>query len=572
MAAEAIADRTRTNARLAALLASKTAARLHPRRLLRFTPHFSEPDHLLTAPPPVTEGNAMCGATLYAGSFSLAGVDVETAGRSVFEIQAPSTAWARALHGFGWLEDLAAAETALAAAFARAAIEDWIAFGRNARAAQRSDVSARRVLCWLTFAPFFLEGADAGFRRRFFRELARHGFRLRRDVRRLPSGMPRLLAAIALTQTGLCLPDSARALRTGSDSLAVDLKAMILPDGGPATRNPADLLALVLDLLPLRATFVTRGVEPPKALQHALDRMLPMLRFFQHGDGALALFNGMGPTDQARLDAVLAIDDAQGKPVNNAGFSGYQRIEAGNALVLVDTGGPPRLALSAAAHAGRLSFEFSTGAQRLVVNCGAPGPGNESWRANGRKTAAHSTVMVGDRSSCVFVRGRLLTSLLGTLVRHGPRKVEVGRDDGHGGTLLRTSHDGYALRLGMVHERTLRLHADGNRLDGVDVLRPVRRGTASEAVIRFHLHPDVRANRLGGGQSVLLTLPSGECWVFTAENHETAIEESVHFAGPDGPRRADQIVVRLGRKAGARQAWSFVRMGSEASRAALALF
>ena len=34
--------------------------------------------------------------------------------------------------------------------------------------------------------------------------------------------------------------------------------------------------------------------------------MMPMLRLFRHGDGALALFNGMGVSDAGDLATVLA--------------------------------------------------------------------------------------------------------------------------------------------------------------------------------------------------------------------------------------------------------------------------
>ena len=57
--------------------------------------------------------------------------------------------------------------------------------------------------------------------------------------------------------------------------------------------------------------------------------MMPMLRFFRHGDGTFALFNGMGPTPPDLLATMLAYDDARGTPVANAPHSGYQRIEAG---------------------------------------------------------------------------------------------------------------------------------------------------------------------------------------------------------------------------------------------------
>ena len=43
--------------------------------------------------------------------------------------------------------------------------------------------------------------------------------------------------------------------------------------------------------------------------------MMPMLRFFRHGDGNFALFNGMGPTPADLLATVLAYDDARGAPV-----------------------------------------------------------------------------------------------------------------------------------------------------------------------------------------------------------------------------------------------------------------
>ena len=51
---------------------------------------------------------------------------------------------------------------------------------------------------------------------------------------------------------------------------------------------------------------MARNVAPPPALTNAITRMMPMLRFFRHGDGTLALFNGMGPTPSDLLATVLA--------------------------------------------------------------------------------------------------------------------------------------------------------------------------------------------------------------------------------------------------------------------------
>ena len=100
--------------------------------------------------------------------------------------------------------------------------------------------------------------------------------------------------------------------------------------------------------------------------------MMPMMRFFRHGDGTFAHFNGMGPTLPDLMATILAYDDARGAPLANAPHSGYQRVEIGEMVLLMDTGAPPPINVSQEAHAGCLSFELSHGLQRIVVNCGLP--------------------------------------------------------------------------------------------------------------------------------------------------------------------------------------------------------
>jgi uncharacterized heparinase superfamily protein len=569
--AEAMTDRAHTGTQLTLLVLGEAAARLSPRRLMRFGRPFSVPDRLLVIPRPVIPGDAIAGAALYGGTFTLAGTSRDAGGKSIFEISAPNSEWARELHGFSWLADLAAADTMLARAYARSLIAEWVAFGRSKKDAWATETAARRLINWLSYAHFLIEDADADFRRRFLRGLARQTSRLRRDIGQLPSGVPRLVTAIALAQAGLCLPDSSGHLACGSDYLTDDLDALILPDGGPATRNPADILTLALDLLPLNDSFSERGLAPPRALNTALDRMLPMLRFFQHADGTLALFNGMGATRTDLLAAAISLDDTRGQPVQNASFSGYQRMEALGTVIIADTGLPPPLALSREAHAGTLSFELTAGEARMVVNCGAPQDGHAGRRMAARKTAAHSTVSVGSSSSARFVRNRLIKRILGPLLRDGPSRVEVFREDRGGAGLVRATHNGYEARFGVLHERSLHLDALGTRLDGVDVLRPTRRKTHSDITLAFHLHPDVRASLVEDGEGVLLALPDGEIWLFAAEGCRAELEESIFFAGSSGPRRTDQIVLRLGERAGARVNWSFIRAGRDGGPGTLAL-
>ena len=151
-------------------------------------------------------------------------------------------------------------------------------------------------------------------------------------------GLPRLQAIIALNYATLCMQGQSGYLRGNVRRLIDELRKQILPDGGHISRNPGALSELLADLLPLRQLFSARQLQPPQALNNAIDRVMPMLRFFRHGDGNFAQFNGMGPTPVDLLATVLAYDDARGTPVSNAPHSGYQRIDAGQTALLMDTG------------------------------------------------------------------------------------------------------------------------------------------------------------------------------------------------------------------------------------------
>jgi uncharacterized heparinase superfamily protein len=137
--------------------------------------------------------------------------------------------------------------------------------------------------------------------------------------------------------------------------------------------------------------------------------------------------------------------------------------------------------------------------------------------------------------------------------------VERGeRPDEDGSRHLQASHDGYrALRI--VHARRWRLAGRGDRLDGEDSFVRADAGAGEPVAIRFHLAPGVRASRVEGG-AVLLVLPNREAWQFTAEGVDAGLEESVFFAGSDGMRRTEQIVLALDTAATPQVRWRFERL------------
>jgi len=270
--------------------------------------------------------------------------------------------------------------------------------------------------------------------------------------------------------------------------------------------------------------------------------MAPMLRFFRLSDGTLAMFNGGRECDSRMVAGLLARDEVRGQPFAFAPHSGYQRLAAGRTLLVMDCGPPPQGAFAADAHAGCLSFEFSSGNQRVVVNCGAA-PDEAKWGASLRATAAHSTVTLADRSMATVMSGGM-ADLLGPRLLGGPQTIETNRQETASGWTVSAAHDGYLAPFGIAHERRLTLSPNGTMLSGEDrlVRRAPRRGRESTAfAVRFHIHPDVRVSPSQGGGAIL-KLASGEGWRFQASGGELAIEESIYLGG-DVARRTDQLVI-----------------------------
>ena len=64
--------------------------------------------------------------------------------------------------------------------------------------------------------------------------------------------------------------------------------------------------------------------------------------------------------------------------------------------------------------------------------------------------------------------------------------------------------------------------------------------TESSFATRFHLHPSIRLLKLGKG--VVLTLPSGATWRFSADC-EVDVAETVYLANANQIRKATQIIL-----------------------------
>jgi uncharacterized heparinase superfamily protein len=513
---------TRLRRQVMALLSRNT--------LYRLTLRGSAPRELAVALPIRWPGDAKRGAAIVAGELHLAGETL----RLVPPFAPPPEAsedWLADYHRFGWLADLAALGGAEARAAGRAAIGQWIAAHTDwDPLGWRADILGARLVAWVTQLETFLDDDDA-LRDATLASIARQIRHLARVATCEEAGAARLQAIKGLVLAAVALGTSERRIAQALSALDHELPAQILPDGGHVERSPAVQLAVLRDLVDIRTALRAAHIVVPDSLQNAIDRMAPMLRLFRHGDGRLAQFNDTAEEYGALSDLVLTRAEVRGKPLASAPYSGFQRLQGGKTLVIVDTGAAPPRGLDGHAHAGTLSFEMSCGRERLIVNCGAHRGASLQWRRAARNTAAHSTLIVADTNSA-----EILTD--GTLGRR-PVVAPVDRVEDEGSQWVATSHNGYGQSFALTHARQLFLAADGDDLRGEDSLT----GRAGEGfAIRFHLHPSVQVSLVQDGSAALLRLPSGGGFRLRAQGAQMSLGESVYLGSGD-VRKTQQIIL-----------------------------
>lgn len=307
--------------------------------------------------------------------------------------------------------------------------------------------------------------------------------------------------AKALVFAGLYFsgPEARRWLETGLRILERQIPEQILADGGQFERSTMyHALAYedMLDLINITTAF-PEACQPwqsgIRAWRPVVERMGHWLRAMCQPDGEIALFNdaamGIAPSPAELFGYAARLGcpaPAVTTDVVHLAASGYVRLEMEPALLLIDVAPVGPDYLPGHAHADTLSFELSLHGQRVVVNGGTSRYGMGPARDAERGTAAHSTVTIdGQDSSEVWAGFRVAR-------RARPFGLSITRA-GEAIT-VQASHDGYRRLPGRpIHRRAWTLRP--GRLDVHDEIG----GAFSEAVARYHCHPDLRIRSTGQG-------------------------------------------------------------------------
>jgi uncharacterized heparinase superfamily protein len=500
-------------------------------------------------------GEALLTGRLIVGSEVLKLADLD------FAAVGTGGAMAEHLHGFSWLRDLAAATSRdKGARLGEAIAGRWLlAHGTRVDDAWRPELWGERFLFWTAYAPYILSSTDGGYRSALLNTMARAARHLDTAAERAQPGIDRITAWIGVVAAGLIVQGNVQRVARGEAGLARALATAQFEDGGLVSRSPFEQALLVDRLGMLRNCYFAAKQTLPDGIEAAAAAALAALHGVTMGDGALSSWQGCNPGDTARLNALVEGCGLRARPLRQARGWGYQRLSALGTVAVLDAAPPPPAKMALTGAASTLAFEMSDGSQRLVVNCGGPGPlpspiPPELAYAL-RSTAAHSTLTLADTNS---------TSINpdGTLGR-GVTDVTIERSEDNDASKIVASHDGYLRAFGLIHRRSLTLGNDGKELRGSDLLVAKGRRKFKDSVayaIRFHLAPGIEVTPTADGMGAILRSPGAPPWNFRVRGGMLTTEESLWIDGRGSARETIQLVI-VGEFSGigGEVAWQFRR-------------
>ena len=529
-------------------LAEKLAASFHrlswrsPLHAFRLKGRY--PLKLLAVPDDPIPGDVRAGQALLDGHFLYRG---ETLALNTLDFKAfsASPGMADYVHSFAWLRDLSTVATRQQGApIAEAVMRKWIAAHAQhvSDLAWRPSLWGKRILFWTAHAPLILSNADLVYRSSVLNALARGARHLDRGADKAEQGIPRIAAWAGLACAGLLIPSDTRQAEAEA-GLKRALQTGMSSDGGVICRSPSGQYEAVMLLTMLSNVYAARRQDMPDPIAAGLALAVPALLAVTHGDGGLASWQGSAPIAPERIEALVEATGIRTRPLRQARDWGYQRMVAGQSVVILDAAPPPVSRLHVGGCASTLAFEMSDGPHRLIVSCGGSRETSAlvpPALAQGlRSTAAHSTLVIADSNSTALHPD-------GTLGK-GVSEIELHRQELETGSRIEASHDGYVRRFGFTHRRTLALASSGREIRGEDMLLPalVRRKAQDAALaVRFHLAPGVEASPTADGMGALLRIVQGPLWQFRCRGGTLSIEESLWVDAEGRPRPTVQLAVK----------------------------
>ncbi len=384
------------------------------------------------------------------------------------------------------------------------------------------DLTAKRIIAWLSCHNLTYEGSDQKFKDNFNKIIQKQTNHLINEINKSKIIEDKLIGCASIILVGLCYQNEKKYLSFGTTFLKKISKYTLDNYGVPKSRNIRQLIFYLKYFILIREWFKESQINIPENIEETIYYLGQGYAFFWKNSETDFLFNGNNLSKNKDFDNYLKRLGYKFKS-NDQELSGYIILKNKKMCLTMDAGATPNLDFTKDYQSGALSFEIISNKKKLISNCGYYKQDNHKLNHLSKSTAAQSTLVIDDNSSCKF-----FWINKSWLVKKGLRIINKSCIQEENYWKVSASHDGYLKKYNSIHEREIEFFPDKMTFIGEDRIIKKKTNRNYKFDIRFHVEPGVKLMKTQDNKSILIELED-EGWKFTCDNYDINIDNGLYF-------------------------------------------
>ena len=233
-------------------------------------------------------------------------------------------------------------------------------------------------------------------------------------------------------------------------------------NGFTKSRNIKQLIFYLKYFILIREWFKESQVSIPEHIDETIYYLGQSYALIWQNIGADFLFNGNNISNNKDFDNYLKRLGYKFKNENQE-VGGYIVLKANKICLAMDAGPTPNSNYSKDYQSGALSFEIISNGQKLISNCGYNKNDNSKLNKLSKTSAAQSTLIIDDNSSCKFSKVNNFW-----IVKKGLKIINKSYVFEKNYWKINASHDGYLKKYNSIHERKVEFYPEQMTFIGLD--------------------------------------------------------------------------------------------------------
>ena len=425
------------------------------------------------------------------------------------------------LHSFFWLFSL---DLKSSKKSTQSTIENWIESNQKYNFKNwDTDILSKRIIAWISNSKLTYEDSNEEYKKKFNATIQKQVNHLINEIERSEWIDDKMIGCSAIILTGLAYKNNSRYLSFGINLLKKIIKFSFDDNGFPKSRNIRQLIFYLKYFVLIREWLKESQTDIPEYINETIYYLGQSYALICQDLNQNILFNGNHIAYNGDFENYLRRLGYKFKSETTE-VGGYVVLKNKKIALVMDVGEPPEKKFSTDYQSGALSFEIIIDSKKLISNSGYFQNYKHQLNNLSKSTAAQSTMIIDNNSSCNFKK----ESNQKSIIEQGLKIIKKSIIFEKNYWSIKSAHDGYNKKYGVIHERQIEFFTEKNKFIGTDKLIIKKKIKNFNFEIRFHLEPDVKVMKTQDEKSIFIELDK-EAWKFVCEDHSVNIETGLYF-------------------------------------------